>query len=107
MASETETAVNEALSAAGDIADVAAMATGNPAVGAAAVGLAAAGDVAQSVESGVAAVQTPAQLAVAAASSLVSAAAPAVATLPAAQQAHATGILATIEALVGDFAKLF
>jgi hypothetical protein len=106
MTGETETAVNEALSTAGEIADVAAM-TGNPVAGAAAVGLAAAGEVAQSVESGVAAGQTPAQLAVNAASSLVSAAAPAVAALPAAQQAYASGILATIEALVSDFAKLF
>jgi hypothetical protein len=106
MSNSTETDVNQALSTVSDIADVAAL-TGNPVAGAVALGLAAAGHVAQSVESGVAAGQTPASLAVSAASTLVSAAAPAVAALPAAQQAQATGILATIEALVGDFVKLF
>jgi hypothetical protein len=101
----TETTVNEALTVATDMADVAA-ATGNPVAGAVALGLTAAGDVAQSVETGVAAGQTPAALAAAAAGSLVGAATPAVAALPPAQQAHAAGILASIEALISDFIKL-
>jgi hypothetical protein len=107
MSGNTETALNSALATASDIADVAAAATGNPVAGAIALGLNAAGDVAQTVEGGAASGQSAAGLAVSAASSLVSAAAPAVASLPAAQQTQAVGILASIEALVNDFVKLF
>jgi len=106
MSGETETALDKALTTASDVADVAAL-TGNAVAGAIALGLNAAGEVAQTVEGGVASGQSAVGLAVSAAGSLVSAAAPAVASLPAAQQAQATGILASIEALVSDFVKLF
>jgi hypothetical protein len=106
MQNEVESSVNEALTVADDVAGAAAM-SGNPLAGAVALGLGAADDVAKSVEADVAAGAAPAAIAASAVASLMDAAVPAVAALPVAQQAQATGILANIEALLNDFIKFF
>ncbi len=106
MSNTTETDVNTALSDAGVVADIAAVA-GNPVAGIIAAGVSAAGDVASTVESSVAAHQSALATAVSAASTLASASAPVIAQLPAADQQQATGILAEISGLLAAFGKIF
>jgi hypothetical protein len=106
MSNTTESNVNTALSDVTAVAEVAA-AMGNPVAGIVAAGLAAAGDVASTVETDVSAHQTALATAVSAASTLATASAPVIATLPAADQEQATGILAAVSGLLADFAKIF
>jgi hypothetical protein len=107
MSNTTETTVNNVLSEAATVAEAAASVTGNPITGVVAAGLAAAGAVASTVESDVAAHQNALTTAANAASALAAASAPVIATLPAGDQAKATGILAMISSLLADFAKIF